>query len=111
MYNISDIELFIDKLSEGNDMCYGFDNGNEVFGSPETQYTLSGEPTKKKVVDKTGYIDNIITIYDINGNIIKKYEGKFAILEHTDSKLIFQIENGKKHTIHISTGLITIDQK
>ena len=76
----------------------------------DNNYTLSGEPSKRPE-NKTVYIDNIITIYDINGKVIKQYRGRYAILEHTDSKIVFESENKHRHAIHISNGIVTIDQK
>lgn len=76
----------------------------------DDDYTLSGLPTTKRQIDKTAYINNIITLYDINGKVVKKYEGRFAILHHDSHVIIFQKEDGEKHTIHISTGFVTIDQ-
>lgn len=82
----------------------------EQHVTSDTNYSLSGEPLKQPV-NKTTYIDNIITIYDINGKVIKQYRGRYAILEHTDAKIVFESENKHKHTIHISNGVVTIDQK
>lgn len=85
---------------------------NKAFDVPSPNpYSLSGEPTTRQPVDRTVYIDNIITVYDTNGNIIKQYDGKFAILRHDNFIIIFENENGEKHTIHISSGVVTIDQK
>ena len=89
-----------------------YENPNYGLGDPNRYNVVFDEPiVKSHNIDNTVFINNIITIYDINGNIIKQYDGKYAILEHSSNKIIFADEQGYKHTIHISTGLITIDQK
>lgn len=58
-------------------------------------------------------IERVITVYDINGNIIKTYEGKFDITyDSNDSDgLIWDDEQGKRHIIYYTTGTITVDEK
>ena len=65
----------------------------------------------KKDVYTEKYIDTIITIYDISGVVVKKYEGKYWIIDTSSQKVIFEDENKHRHIIQIATGSITIDQK
>lgn len=55
-------------------------------------------------------IERIVTVYDVNGQVIQKYEGKFDIT-YDNSRILFDDENGKRHTIYYATGTITIDEK
>ena len=58
-------------------------------------------------------IERVITVYDLNGKVIKTYEGKFDITYDsmdTDG-LLFDDQNGKRHIIYYTTGTITVDEK
>lgn len=57
-----------------------------------------------------GGIERVVTVYDINGKEIKKYEGKFDI-SYNSERIKFDDEQGKRHIIYYSTGTITIDEK
>ena len=51
-----------------------------------------------------------VKVYDVNGKVIQEYEGKFDI-KYDESRILFDDENGKRHTIYYSTGTIIIDEK
>lgn len=55
-------------------------------------------------------IERIVTIYDVNGNVIKQYEGKFDV-EYDDDRILFDDENGKRHVVYYTTGTVAIDEK
>lgn len=55
-------------------------------------------------------IERIVTVYDVNGEIIEKYSGKFDV-ETTDNYIIFDDEKGKRHMIYYTTGTVIIDEK
>ena len=55
-------------------------------------------------------IERIVTVYDINGDVIKEYSGKFDIKTRQDS-ILFDDENGKRHIIYYSTGTVIVDEK
>ena len=55
-------------------------------------------------------IGRIVTIYDVNGQVIQKYEGKFDVT-YDSSRILFDDENGKRHVIYYTTGTVTIDEK
>ena len=69
------------------------------------------EEISKKDIYGEKYVDSVITIHDIKGYIVKKYEGKYWITQSSEHKVVFEDENNHRHMILISTGSIIIDQK
>lgn len=59
----------------------------------------------------TGGISRTVEVYDINGNLIKSYEGKFDIETDKDNYILFDDENGQRHIIYFTTGTIIVDEK
>lgn len=55
-------------------------------------------------------IERTVTIYDVNGKVIKQYEGKFDV-EYDDDRILFDDENGKRHVVYYTTGTVAIDEK
>ena len=55
-------------------------------------------------------IDRTINIYDMNGDIIKTYDGKFDV-EIENQKIKFDDANGKRHIIVVGSGTVCIDDK
>lgn len=55
-------------------------------------------------------ISRTVTVYDLNGKIIKEYTGKFDIETDKESYILFDDENGKRHIIYYTTGTITVDE-
>lgn len=57
-----------------------------------------------------GGIERIVTVYDINGDIIETYEGKFDIETDRESYILFDDEQGQRHIIYYTTGTIIVDE-
>lgn len=57
-----------------------------------------------------GGIERIVTVYDINGDIIETYKGKFDIETDRESYILFDDEHGLRHIIYYTTGTITVDE-
>lgn len=55
-------------------------------------------------------IERVVKIYDVNGELIEQYEGRFDV-ETTSSYVLFDDENNKRHMIYYTTGTIIIDEK
>lgn len=55
-------------------------------------------------------IERTVTVYDIEGDIIQQYEGKFDI-EYDDDRILFDDEKGLRHIIYYPTGTVIIDEK
>lgn len=73
--------------------------------------TESGKREIKDVKSNTnGGIARIVTVYDINGKEIQKYEGKFDVT-HDSDRIKFDDEQGKRHVIYYTTGTIIVDEK
>lgn len=54
-------------------------------------------------------INRKVTVYDIEGDVIQEYEGKFDI-EYDDDRILFDDENGLRHIIYYPTGTVIIDE-
>lgn len=57
-----------------------------------------------------GGIERTVKVYDINGEIVAEYEGKFDV-DHNQSRIIFDDENGKRHIIYYNMATVIIDEK
>ena len=58
--------------------------------------------------------DRVVTVYDVNGEVIKQYDGRFDVKTgKVDNApyILFDDENGKRHIIYYTTGIVTIDEK
>lgn len=58
--------------------------------------------------------NRVVTIYDVNGEVIKQYDGRFDVeTGNVDNApyVLFDDENGKRHIIYYTTGTVTIDEK
>lgn len=63
--------------------------------------------------ETTGGIDRTVTVYDISGEEIAKYSGRFDVEESAQEgvvKIKFD-SNGKRHIIYAQTGTVLIDEK
>ena len=54
-------------------------------------------------------IERKVTVFDIEGDIIKEYEGKFDV-EYDDDRILFDDEKGLRHIIYYPTGTVIIDE-
>lgn len=54
-------------------------------------------------------IERKVTVYDVEGDVIQEYEGKFDI-EYDDDRILFDDEKGLRHVIYYPTGTIIIDE-
>ena len=53
-----------------------------------------------------------VDVYDVNGDKIKEYSGKFDITFDDDTgRLLFDDENGKRHIIFPGTSTVVIDEE
>ena len=58
--------------------------------------------------------ERVVTVYDVNGEIIKQYDGRFDVeTGNVDNApyILFDDENGKRHIIYYTTGTVTINEK
>jgi len=54
-------------------------------------------------------IKRSVHVYDMNGGLIKTYEGKFDV-DYDNDRVIFDDEKGLRHIIYYPTGTIIIDE-
>ena len=69
---------------------------------------------KDQEINFNGGIERVLKVYDVTGNLIEKYEGKFDIETENASGatyIVFDDENGKRHIIYYTTATIIIDEK
>ena len=62
--------------------------------------------------EKSGGLNRIVHVYDMEGDEIATYKGKFDIEENTSEGIVkvkFDM-NGERHIIYGSTGTIVIDE-
>ncbi len=75
--------------------------------------TESGKRILKTWQSETsGGIDRTVTVYDINGEEVAKYTGRFDV-EESSQEVVVKIKfdcNGKRHIIYAQTGTVLIDE-
>lgn len=54
-------------------------------------------------------IERRVEVYDVEGDLIREYEGRFDVT-YDDDRILFDDENGKRHVIYYSTGNVIIDE-
>ena len=59
----------------------------------------------------SGGIERTVSVYDINGEIIEQYTGRFDIETDRNSYILFDDEQGKRHMIYYTTATIIIDEQ
>jgi hypothetical protein len=83
--------------------CYGF-----------VWYRSNSETGKRALKDQNsnlhGGIERIVTIYDIEGDVLQQYRGKFDIETDQKNYILFDDENGDRHIVYFSTGTVVIDE-
>lgn len=58
-----------------------------------------------------GGLNRTVKVYDINGELIAEYSGKFDIETDHSSYLLWDDEKGKRHIIYFSTATVIIDEE
>ena len=56
-----------------------------------------------------GGIERKVEEYDMNGSLIKSYQGKFDV-DYNECRIIFDDEKGLRHIIYYPTGTVIIDE-
>lgn len=93
----------------------GFIIGGLFIGS--AIFYLNTESGKRAIKDMESEmnkgIHRTVSVYDVNGELIKEYKGKFDVDTgscETAPYIVFDDENGKRHIIYYTTGTILIDE-
>ena len=61
--------------------------------------------------DVGGGLYRTVKVYDIEGDLVAEYTGKFDIETDHDTYILWDDEMGKRHIIYFSTFNIIIDEK
>ena len=73
----------------------------------------STEPGKRAIKTQqselNGGIKRRVTVYDVEGDVIAEYEGKFDV-DYDTNRIIFDDENNNRHIIYYPTGNVIIDE-
>lgn len=74
------------------------------------------ESGKRAYKDQQSNFDNgierVVEVYDVNGDLVKTYEGRFDVETSSEGKYIkFDDENGKRRMIYYTTGTVIIEEK
>ncbi len=56
-------------------------------------------------------IERVVSVYDVNGKLIEKYEGRFDVEKDHDNYILFDDEEGRRHIIFYKTGTVIVDEK
>lgn len=81
-----------------------------ILGGVFYRSTESGQRMEKTWESETGGgIERTVTVYDIEGDIIKEYTGKFDV-DYDECRIIFDDESGLRHIIYYTTGTVIIDE-
>ena len=75
-------------------------------------YTNTASGLRAKKSEKSNFQNGVrreVTVYDMQGDIVKQYEGKFDV-DYDNDRVIFDDENGLRHIIYYPTGTIVIDE-
>lgn len=74
------------------------------------QNTESGKRAlKTQKSNLGGGITREVKVYDVEGDLIAQYKGKFDI-EYDDDRILFDDENGNRHVIYYPTGNVIVDE-
>lgn len=66
--------------------------------------------TSEGRVLKNDGIERTVKVYDVNGQLIAQYDGKFDVTCDGD-RILFSDKNGKRHIVYYPTGTVVIDEK
>jgi hypothetical protein len=81
-------------------------------------FYLNTESGKRAIKDLESEMNNgisrTVSVYDVQGELIKEYSGKFDVETGNSSGapyIKFDDEKGKRHIVYYTTGTILIDEK
>ena len=77
---------------------------SDAFGGEKNMRAI-----KNKFSNYTGGLNRVVEVYDVNGQLIKSYKGKFDI-EYEDERILFDDEDGNRHIIYFKTGQVIVDE-
>lgn len=51
-----------------------------------------------------------VRVYDMEGDLLQEYTGKFDIEFNDNERILFDDENGNRHVIYFKTGTVIVDE-
>lgn len=73
--------------------------------------TESGKREQKSFKSNvSGGIEREVKVYDAVGNELEHFDGKFDV-DFSEERIIFDDQNGKRHTIYFKTGTVIVNEK
>lgn len=64
---------------------------------------------KSQESDLNGGITRQVLVYDMDGDLIAEYTGKFDV-EYSNERIMFDDENGQRHIIYFKSGTVVVDE-
>lgn len=64
---------------------------------------------KSQESNLNGGLEREIKVYTMDGTLIETFSGKFD-MDYDEKRLVFDDENGKRHTIYYSTGTVIVNE-
>lgn len=91
-------------------VCIAIAVGIWVAGWFYCTHTEGGKRAlKTQQSNLNGGIERRVLVYDVSGNVIADYQGKFDI-EYDNDRILFDDEEGLRHIIYYPTGTVIIDE-
>lgn len=56
-----------------------------------------------------GGITRRVRVYDMDGDLLSEYTGKFDV-DYSDERILFDDENNQRHVIYFKSGTIIVDE-
>lgn len=65
---------------------------------------------KDQASDTEGGTNRIVRVYDVMGDLVEQYEGRFDVESDNENYILFDDEDGNCHMIYFGTATILIDE-
>jgi cell division protein FtsI/penicillin-binding protein 2 len=81
-----------------------------VLGFWYFNHTESGKRAMKSQESNfNGGITRKVSVYDVQGDVIAEYQGKFDV-DYDNDRIVFDDELGHRHIIYYPTGTVIVDE-
>lgn len=65
---------------------------------------------KDQISDTEGGTNRIVRVYDVMGDLVEQYEGRFDVESDNENYILFDDEDGNRHMIYFGSATILIDE-
>ena len=81
-----------------------------IIGFWYFNHTESGKRAMKSQESNfNGGITRKVSVYDVQGDVIAEYQGKFDV-DYDNDRIVFDDELGHRHIIYYPTGTVIVDE-